>query len=117
MRPRSTNQEDYLLRLIQEAAAALRLLKHRLAGTASTPEAVREQAGIAIRALLGARAQLLERIDAVSAAHLIGHPEHVELWAALLDVEADAAQRCGDLPSAEQLRARAQSLRDAALGM
>ena len=115
MRTRSTNQEDYLLRLIKEAAAALRLLKHRLAGTDGSPDAIREQAAAAVRALLGPRAQLLERVDAGSAVHLVGHREHVELWAALLEVEADATHRTGDATSAARLSARAVELREAAL--
>lgn len=114
MRPRSTNQEDYLLRLIKEAAAALRLLRHRLAGTADAPESIREQAAQAIGMLLGGRASLLEQLDAVSAAHLVGHVEHVHLWAGLLDVEADGAGRAGDAAAAAALHARATDLRAAA---
>lgn len=113
MRPRSTNQEDYLLRLIKEAAAALRLLRHRLAGTTDAPESVREQASHAIGMLLGGRASMLERLDAVSAAHLVGHAEHVALWAGLLDVESDAARACGDVAGGDSLRERARSLRAA----
>lgn len=117
MRPRSTNQEDYLLRLIKEAAAALRLLRHRLAGTTDAPESIREQAAQAIAMLLGGRASLLERLDARSAAHLVGHPEHVALWAGLLDVEADAARRSGDSGAAAGLHARATALRAAAAAL
>ncbi len=111
VRSRSSNSEDYLLRLIKEAAAALRLLRHKLMGTADAPEAVRDQAAIAIGALLGARAPILERIDAESAVRLVADYEQVMLWAALLEVEGDAALRAGDPAGAEALGDRARTLR------
>lgn len=113
MRSRGNNQEDYLLRLIEEAAAAIRMLKHKLAGTTDSPESVREQAALAIGMLLGERSTMLSRLDPMSAAHLVGHAEHVALWTALLDVESSAAERCGDVPFARSLRDRAAALRAA----
>ena len=53
-------------------------------------------------------------LDAISAARLVGHPAIVELWCALLDVEADAADASGDPAFAVRRRARAIALRNAA---
>ena len=114
MRSRDGTQEDYLIRLIKQAADALRLLRHRLMGTANTAEGVRAGAEAAIGALLGPRASLIEKLDATSAAQLVGHPDLVDLWAALLEVEGEAASRSGDEAGAAALRHRMLALRDAA---
>ncbi len=110
---RSSNSEDYLLRAIQEAAGALRLLRYRLMGTAAAPETVREQAAIAVQSLLGPRATMLARIDAESAVQLLASRELVLLWVSLLEVEADAAHRAGDSAGALGLKERARELRRA----
>lgn len=89
----------------------MRLLRHKLMGTADAPEAVRDQAAIAVRSLLGARAPILERIDAESAVRLIADQQQVMLWASLLELEGDAALRAGDAASAEALGDRARALR------
>ncbi len=117
MRSRDGEQEDYLIRMIKQAADALRLLRHRLMGTANTAEGVRAGAEAAIGALLGPRASLIEKLDATSAVQLVGHPDLVDLWAALLEVEADAASREGDDAGTLALRKRVGELRDATVSI
>lgn len=114
MRPRGNTQEDYLLRMIRQAAELLRQLKRRLLGGEVSAETIRRDAAAAIDLLLGGQAPVLGMLDAISAARLVGHPAIVELWYSLLDVEADAAEASGDPTLAAQLRARALELRGAA---
>jgi hypothetical protein len=114
MRARGNSQEDYLLRMIRQAAEALRRLRHRLAGTADAPEVVRMDAVAACDALLGSQSAVLAMLDASTAVRLAGHPEIVSLWTALLDVEAGALDAMGDATTAARRRARVVALRDAA---
>lgn len=114
MRPRGNSQEDYLLRIIRQAGEMLRQLRRRLLGGEATPASIREDAAAAIDLLLGSQAPVLAMLDPASAVRLVGHPAVVELWCALLDVEADAADASGDPSFATRRRARAVALRDAA---
>ena len=114
MRPRGNTQEDYLLRMIRQAAELLRQLRRRLLGGEVSAETIRHDAAAAIDLLLGGQAPVLGMLDANSAARLVGHPAIVELWCSLLDVEADAAEASGDPAFAARHRARAVALREAA---
>jgi hypothetical protein len=114
MRPRGNTQEDYLLRIIRQAVEVLRLLRHRLLGGEASVESIRQDAAAAIDLLLGAQASVLGMLDPDSAVRLVGHPAVVELWCAVLDVEADAADASADPGLAARRRARAVALRDAA---
>jgi len=114
MRPRGNTQEDYLLRMIRQAAELLRQLRRRLLGGEVSAETIRHDAAAAIDLLLGAQAPVLGMLDASSAARLVGHPAVVELWCSLLHVEADAAEAGGDPAFAARHRARAVALREAA---
>jgi hypothetical protein len=114
MRPRGNTQEDYLLRMIRQAAEILRQLRRRLLGGEVTAETIRRDAAAAIDLLLGSQAPVLAVLDPASAVRLVGHPALVELWASLLDVEADAAGSSDDAAFAARRRARAAALRDAA---
>jgi hypothetical protein len=114
MRPRGNTQEDYLLRMIRQAAELLRQLRRRLLGGETSAETIRQDATAAIDLLLGAQAPVLGMLDAGSAVRLVGHPAIVELWCALLDVEADAAEASADPAFAARHRARSTALRDAA---
>ena len=114
LRPRGNTQEDYLLRIIRQAGELLRQLRRRLLGGETSVESIRQDAAAAIDFLLGAQAPVLGMLDAMSAARLVGHPDVVELWCALLDVEADTAEASGDPASAVRPRARAGALRNAA---
>jgi hypothetical protein len=113
MRARGNSQEDYLLRMIRQAAEVLRRLRHRLTGGGDAPELVRMDAVAAMDALLGAQSSVLGLLDPASAVRMIGHPDIVALWIALLDVEAGALAAMGDTQTAERRRARAHTLRDA----
>jgi len=114
MRPRGNTQEDYLLRIIRQAAELLRQLRHRLLGGEASADDIRRGAATAIEFLLGSQASLLAMLDPGSAVRLVGHPSLVELWASLLDVEADAAEASGDATVATRRRVRAIALRAAA---
>jgi hypothetical protein len=114
MRPRGNTQEDYLLRIIRQAAELLRQLRHQLLGTASNPESIRRDAAAAVDLLLGSQAPVLAVLDPASTVHLLGHPALVALWTALLDVVAAAAFASGDATVAARRRARATALRTAA---
>ena len=114
MRPRGNTQEDYLLRIIRQAAELLRQLRRRLLGGEASAESIRQDAAVAIDFLLGSQGPVLGMLDAISAARLVGHPAIVELWCALLDVEAEAAEASGDPTFALRCRARALALRNAA---
>ena len=114
MRPRGNTQEDYLLRMIRQAAELLRQLRRRLLGGEVSAETIRQDAAAAIDLLLGAQAPVLGMLDPASAVQLVGHPALVDLWTALLDVEADAAEASGDVTDAMRRRARTAALRDAA---
>lgn len=102
-------RDDYLLRLIQEAAAALRRFRSRLGGGES-PDEVSRDAGVAIGTLLGPQRPLLERLDGWSAANLLGDPERVQLWSELLLLQSDAERVMGRTAKADALKARSVEL-------
>ena len=110
---RRNDQDDYILRLIRQAAEALRRLRERLTHSATSPDAVRHEAVAATDALLGPEAPLLRRLDPRSAARLLGHPGQVRMWAELLEAQGDAARAAVDLEAAGALGARAKALREA----
>lgn len=114
MRLRNSEQEDYILRIIRQAAEALRRLREMLTGSAEASETVRREAGIAIEQLLGEQAPLLTRVDAETAVRLVGSQARIALWADLLELEADACNRAGDTTGASAHRDRAVALRTAA---
>ncbi len=107
-----SQREDYLLRLIRQAAEALRRLREALSGEA-TPSAVERQADAAIGELLGPRYQLLSSLDPLSAASLIADSRRIELWANLIRVQAAARRQSGDDPGAAALELRANALEQA----
>jgi hypothetical protein len=111
---RSGGREDYVLRIIRQAAEALRLLRLRLSSGADAPVVVRRRATAAVEALLGADAPLLARLDARSAVRLVGDPRRVALWHGLLDVAAAAAREGGDAAGSHAIRQRAAALAAAA---
>ena len=104
-----SQREDYLLRLLRQAAEALRRLREALSGEASPAEIDRE-ADAAIGELLGPRYQLLSSLDPVSAASLVADPRRIELWAGLIRVQAEARRASGDETGAATLESRASAL-------
>ena len=103
-------RDDYLLRLIQQAAAALRNLRTRLGGGASAEEITRE-ADEAIGTLLGPQRATLERLDAWSAANLLGDADRVIAWSDLVALQADLREASGDTEGSAALRKRAEGLK------
>ena len=117
MRACGNSQEDYILRMIRQAAEALRRLRHRLTGGDDAPEIVRMDAVAATDVLLGSQSAVLGMLDPVSAVRLVGQPEIVALWTSFLDLEADALDAMGDPATAERRRTRARALREAAVAL
>jgi hypothetical protein len=109
----SSQREDYLIRLLTQAAAALRRLRERLAGGAAAGEIVRE-AEAAEGELLGRDAVMLRALDPATAAGLLGDPRRAALWGELLLVEATAQRQLGQAERAAALEARAKVLLRAA---
>jgi hypothetical protein len=102
-------RDDYLVRLITQAAAAIRRLREKLSG-GGIPGEVARDAGTAIGELLGPQRMLLERLDAVSARQIAGNPDTVRAWSDLLLLQADAEEAGGDAAAAQRLRRRARAL-------
>jgi len=105
-------RDDYLLRLIQQAAAALRRLRAQLSGGDPAHEVASESHAV-IGELLGTRRELYDRLDPHSAAQLLGDPERVRLWADLLALRADAMALAGNANESTRLSARSTALRSA----
>lgn len=112
---RRSEREDYLLRIIREAAEALRRLREMLTESGEPSATVRRDVEIAIGQLLGETSPLLTRVDADTAVRLVGDDGRVALWADLLELEADACELAGDETEASAHRARAAALRAAAV--
>lgn len=102
-------RDDYLLRLIQQVAAMLRALRERVEGGANAEEVSRD-AGAAIGELLGPQRSLMEMLDAKSASALAGDPDKLDLWIALIRLQAESATRLNDAAKAARLTSRADAL-------
>jgi HEAT repeat protein len=103
---RAGGQQDYLIRMIQQAGEVLRRLRGRAAEGAPAVELI-DTARSAQAALFGERAEMLQRLDAASAVFLIGDDEAVRLWIELLREEAAAHRAGGDAESAARVEQRA----------
>ena len=104
-----TQRQDYLLRLIAQAAAALRRLRERLVG-GDAPAEIVEEARAAQRALLGKDVSLLRALEPATAAGLVGDRRRIALWAELVRVEGAALRREGRDAEGAALEARADAL-------
>lgn len=113
MRSRNSEQDDYLLRMIQQLGRALARIREMLLGGTSTGAAVRVEIAATAATLFGRDSAMLERLDAESAVRLIASPERVALWGQLLDAEAESWDREGGSERASACRARATALRQA----
>jgi len=83
----ASQQEDFILRQVAGVAAALgRILGLRQAGAA---EAARVELERAYALLLGARSDLLRRVDAMTAAALLDAPDAIRALARLAAEEAE----------------------------
>ena len=102
-------RDDHLLRLIQQAAAAVKLFRERLLSGESTDLLSRE-ISVAIGTLLGSQRMLLERLDGWSAATLLGNRERVQLWVELLLLQSEIEHNAGRHENTNILSARAAAL-------
>ena len=102
-------RDDHLLRLIQQAAAALKLFRERLVG-GENPDVLNREISAALGTLLGPQRMLLERLDGWSSANLLGDPERVQIWSEFLALQSEIEQNAGRYDSATMLRARAVAL-------
>jgi hypothetical protein len=107
-------QRDYILRLIEQAAAVVRRLRELLARGTADPASVVEEACAAQAALFAETWMLLQRVDVATAAALVRDPRQLAVWADLLRIEAQANRSLGDVGRAEQLEARAAEIAAAA---
>src|SRR5688500_18535512 len=107
-------QRDYILRLLEQAAAALRRLRELLGGGAAQPAVIVEEARAAQAALFGDTWALLERVDVATATALIRDSRQLSLWADLLRVEAEANRAQENAERAEYLETRAAGIAAAA---
>ena len=110
---RSGEQEDYLIRIIKQAAEALRRLREKLTASATASPSIRQEVNSATEQLLGAQADMLARLDAETAVRLVGTWRQAQLWADLVELEAEACDVDGDSVAASVRRARAVALRAA----
>jgi hypothetical protein len=107
-------QRDYILRLLEQAAAALRRLRELLSAGTAAPSAIVEEARAAQAALFGDTWILLQRVDVATATALVRDPRQLSLWADLLRVEAEASRSLGDEERAINLETRAAGIATAA---
>jgi hypothetical protein len=107
-------QRDYILRLVEQAAAVLRRLRELLGGGAAEPAAIVEEARAAQAALFGETWLLLQRVDVATATGLIRDPRQLSVWADLVRVEAEALRALGDAARAAHLETRAAGIAAAA---
>jgi hypothetical protein len=102
-------EQDYILRMIAAAAAAVGRLRERLIGGAQPDEIVRESRA-AQTELLGKDAGILRALDPAFAVQLLGDKKRLEAWADLLRVEAEAHRKAGREDEASALERRAHTL-------
>lgn len=117
MRTRNSEQEDYLIRMIQEMGRAIARLREMLLGQAFSGASVRAEVLQSTAQLLGPDCKMLAQLDALSAVRLVGSQERVTMWVQLLELEAEAWAADEANARATELRERAQSLRSAMKGL
>ena len=110
-------QRDYILRLLEEAAAVLRRLRELLAAGYSKPAVIVDEARAAQSALFGDMWAMLQRVDVATATALIRDKRQLTLYADLMRVEAQANRSLGDDDRAEYLEARAAGIAAGAAGI
>ena len=107
-------QRDYILRLLEQAAAVARRLRELLTGNAASPSEIEAQARAAQGELFGETWALIQLVDVSTAIGLIRDARQLALWAELLRIEAEANRRLGDHQRAQDLEARAAKIAEAA---
>jgi hypothetical protein len=107
-------QRDYILRLLEQAAAALRRLRELTGAGTTPPVEIVEEARAAQAALFGNTWMLLQQVDVGTATSLVRDPRQLAMWAELLRVEAEASRASGDERRAIHLETRAAGIAAAA---
>ena len=107
-------QRDYILRLLEQAAAVARRLRELLGGSTGEPAAIVEEARAAQAALLGSAWTLLQQVNVPTATALVRDPRQLAAWADLIRVEAQASRAMGDEKRASYLESRADEIATAA---
>lgn len=107
-------QRDYILRLLEQAAAVVRRLRELLDAGKGEPALMVEEARAAQAALFGNTWMLLQRADVATVTGLVRDPRQLSLWAELLRVEAEASRAAGDEERAVYLETRAAGIANAA---
>ncbi|HEX8430657.1 MAG TPA: hypothetical protein VF625_05185 [Longimicrobium sp.] len=92
-------QQDYLLRMIEQAFEAIRRMRRRSRDDDSRAALVDLDSAVAD--LLGPAAAVAERLDPATAAQLVRDPERVALWARLLAERAEILRAAGHPDAAE----------------
>lgn len=107
-------QRDYILRLLEQAAAVVRRLRELLGAGTGEPAAMIEEARAAQAELFGETWMLLQRVDVATATGLVRDARQLAVWADLLRVEAEASRALGDTERATYLATRADGIAAAA---
>ena len=107
-------QRDYILRLLEQAAAVVRRLRELLGGGTGEPAVIVEEARAAQAALLGSAWTLLQQVNVPTATALVRDPRQLAVWADLMRVEAQASRAMGHEERASYLESRAEEIATAA---
>ena len=107
-------QRDYILRLLEQAAAVIRRLRELLTRDGASPSEIVEESRAAQAELFADTWPLLQRVNVATAIGLIRDTRQLALWADLLRVEAEANRQLGDEQRAQDLEARAERIAEAA---
>lgn len=107
-------QDDYVLRLIEESGVALRKLLQRFSLEPSSTEEIVQEAQVAQATLLGPHANIIPRVDADTAILLINNHHKVDLLIGFLRLEANASMNIGQEDRARELESRVEALEQAA---
>ena len=107
-------QRDVVLRWIEQIAPLVARMLGR--GAPADLESAHHQVRDAIVELLGPVAPLVERLDARSAAEVIGDAERIFAWARLVDLDAAVLGALGRSDDAAEERVFATALAGIAIG-
>ncbi len=103
-----SSQQDYLLRMMQQVAAAIaRMLRRKNTGDLI---GARQELHAAIGELLGPSAQVAPLMDTRTAAGLLSDPRMVVSWALLLRQDAELLHLTGHPVAAREIERRALEL-------
>lgn len=103
-----SSQQDYLLRMLQQVAAAIaRMLRRKNAGDFV---GARQELNAAISELLGPSAQLAPFMDSRTASGLVSDPRMLTSWALLLRQDAELVRLLSNESAARATEQRALEL-------